>query len=75
MENLNLVGLLALTLYVLIKDVVVPLLRKMNHKTANPISLDRLYQEFKDFKEFQVDLNKKFEDKLEKIEGLIREIK
>ena len=44
MENLNLVGLLALTLYVLIKDVVAPLLRKMNHKTTNPISLDRLYQ-------------------------------
>jgi len=68
MENLNLVGLLALTLYVLIKDVVVPLLRKMNHKTANPISLDRLYQEFKDFKESQCKWCDKTDKRIEKLE-------
>jgi len=68
MNNLNTVGLLALGLLILIKDVVAPLIRKMNHKTANPISLERLYQEFKDFKETQKEWNDKTDERLEKLE-------
>jgi len=68
MNNLNTLGLLALALLILIKDVVVPLLKRMNHNRANPISLDCLYQEFKDFKETQEKWNEKVEKRIEKIE-------
>jgi hypothetical protein len=68
MNNLNTLGLLALALLILIKDVVVPLVKRMNHNRANPISLDRLYQEFKDFKETQGKWNEKVEKRIEKIE-------
>ena len=68
MNNFNTVGLLALGLLILIKDVVVPLIRKTNHKTANPISIERLFQEFKDFKETQKEWNKKVDERLEKLE-------
>lgn len=68
MNNLNTVGLLALGLLILIKDVVVPLIRKANHKGRNPINLDRLYQEFKDFKIVQEKWNDKTDRRLEKVE-------
>jgi len=68
MNNPNTVGLLSLALYILIKDVVVPLIRKANHKTANPISLERLYQEFKDFKDAQEKCNDKTDRRLERLE-------
>jgi len=67
-QNLDTVGILALGLYVLIKDVVVPLIKKSNHKASNPISLERLYQEFKDFKETQEKCNDKIDKRLEKLE-------
>ena len=68
MNNSNIVGLLSLALYILIKDVVVPMIRKSNHKTANPISIERLFQEFKDFKENQQRWNDKTDERLEKLE-------
>jgi hypothetical protein len=68
MNNLNTVGLLALGLLILIKDVVVPLLKRMNHKTANPISLEVFYQEFTDYKENQQKWDDKIEKRLEKLE-------
>jgi hypothetical protein len=68
MENINTIGVLALGLLILIKDVVVPLLRRMNHKSENPVSLDVFYQEFKDFKDMQERWNDKIEKRLEKIE-------
>jgi Skp family chaperone for outer membrane proteins len=69
MNNLNTVGLLALGLLILIKDVVVPLIRKMNGRKNNPINMDRLYQEFKDFKVVQEKWNDKIEKRLEKLEN------
>jgi hypothetical protein len=70
MNDFNTVGLLALGLLILIKDVVVPMIRKMNGKTTswNPISLERLYQEFKDFKIAQEKWNDKTDRRLEKLE-------
>jgi hypothetical protein len=68
MNNLNTLGLLALALLILIKDVVVPLVRRMNHKSENPVSLSVFYQEFKDFKETQGKWNEKVEKRIEKIE-------
>lgn len=68
MNNLNTVGLLALGLLILIKDVVVPLIRKMNGRKNNPINIDRLYQEFKDFKITQEKWNDKTDKRLEKME-------
>jgi len=68
MNNFNTVGLLALGLLILIKDVVVPLIRKTNHKTANPISLEVFYQEFTDYKENQQKWDDKIEKRLEKLE-------
>jgi hypothetical protein len=68
MNNLNTVGLLALGLLILIKDVVVPLIKKMNNKTANPISLERLFQEFRDFKETQKEWNDKVDERIDKLE-------
>jgi len=69
MNNLNTVGLLALGLLILIKDVVAPLIRKMNGRKNNPINMDRLYQEFKDFKVVQEKWNDKIEKRLEKLEN------
>lgn len=68
MNNLNTVGLLALGLLILIKDVVVPLIKKANHKGGNPINIDRLYQEFRDFKIAQEKWNDKTDERLEKLE-------
>jgi hypothetical protein len=68
MENINTIGVLALGLLILIKDVVVPLLRRMNHKSENPVSLSVFYQEFKDFKRMQEKLNDKIDERLEKLE-------
>ena len=69
MNNPNIVGLLSLALYILIKDVVVPLLKRMNHNPANPVSLSVFYQEFRDWKEVQKDWKKKTDERLEKLEG------
>lgn len=42
-------GVVLLSLYLLIKDVVAPLVKKLNGK--NNISIAKFYQEFKSFKE------------------------
>lgn len=68
MENINTLGLLALALLILIKDVVVPLIKRHNHPDANPIKIDVFYQEFKDFKESQCKWCEKTDERLEKLE-------
>ena len=68
MNNLNTVGLLALGLLILIKDVVAPLIKRANGRKNNPISIERLFQEFRDFKESQQKYNDKTDERLEKLE-------
>jgi len=76
LQDLTPVGILALCLYITIKDLVIPLSKKrINnqkdrtlHLQSNPINLDRLYQEFKDFKEAQCKWNEKIEDTVHQLE-------
>ena len=55
-----------MTIYILVKEVVIP--RRNHRKNSNPINIDRLYQEFKDFKEVQCKWNDKMEKEIEKLE-------
>ena len=71
MENLNTIGLLALGLLILIKDVVRPLVKRLNHRNDDPINLDKFYQEFKDFKDNQMQSIEKLEKRIEKLEDFI----
>lgn len=66
MGNFNTVAVLALTLFVLVKDVIVPLVRRMNHH--NPVKLEVFYQEFKDYKETSCKWCDKTDERLEKLE-------
>lgn len=75
LKDLAPIAILALTLYLTIKDLVIPLVKKRmnNNKNitldlGNPggINVDRLYQEFKDFKENQGKWNEKMERRWEK---------
>jgi FtsZ-binding cell division protein ZapB len=75
------VGLLALCLYITIKDLVIPLVKKKSNnkknghaKHNNPINIDRLYQEFKDHKEAQNRWNEKMESRLEKFDDRMDQI-
>jgi hypothetical protein len=52
----------------LVKDALIPLLKRVNGRKSNPINIDRLYQEFKDFKETQEKWNDKIEKEIEKLE-------
>ena len=46
----NLAGLLALVLYIVVKDALIPLMRRRNHKNGNPgISLGQLSEKFSAF--------------------------
>ena len=64
MDN-KIIWLLCLTVLILVKDALIPLLKKTNgRKRGNPINIDRLYQEFKDFKESQTEWNKKIEGEI-----------
>jgi len=71
MENFNLVGLLVLTLFVLTKDVLAPLIKRYNHGNGNPIKIETFYQEFKDFKETNCKWCDKTDERLEKLEEKI----
>jgi len=78
---LNIVWLLAISLAILIKEVLVPmwkrLSRKLNNKDSHgnknlktdpdPINIQRFYQAFLDFKDTQNKWNDKTDAKLEKI--------
>ena len=68
----KIVWLLVLTVFILIKNAIVPLIKliavKLNGKKNNPISLDRLYQAFKDFKETQEKWNEKIEERIRDLE-------
>ena len=64
MENLNTIGLLALGLLILIKDVVRPLVKRLNHRNDNPVKIEVFYQEFKDFKENTEKRLNKLEEKI-----------
>jgi hypothetical protein len=55
-----------MTMLILAKDVIAPLLKKVlgknnGSKNRNCISTDVFYQEFKDFKDNQIDFNKRIE--------------
>lgn len=71
----NLAGLLALTLYIVIKDVVVPLMRRRNHRNANPgTSTSELDREFSAFRaevraqrEEQLRVNEGFKDNIRRL--------
>jgi len=60
--------MIVLTLYILVKDAFVPLIKKLNGTKHNPINLDRFYQSFLDFKKAQEWINKKFEKNIEKLD-------
>ena len=65
----KIIWLLCLTVLILVKDALIPLLKKANgRRRGNPINIDRLYQEFKDFKETQEKWNDKIEKEIEKLE-------
>jgi hypothetical protein len=68
MDEKSLAPLLALIIYILAKDVIVPLLRRRNHVKNNPIDISRFYQEFKDFKEAVNRWIEKAEQKIEKLD-------
>lgn len=62
----KIIWLLALTIIILTKGAIVPLIQKLRNKGNNPINLDRFYQEFKDFKRTQEKWNEKIDRELEK---------
>ena len=66
----KIIWLLVLTVFILIKNAIVPLIKliavKLNGKKNNPINLDRSYQEFKDFKRTQEKWNEKIDRELER---------
>lgn len=64
----KIIWLLCLTVLILVKDALIPLLKRVNGRKSNPINIDRLYQEFKDFKETQEKWNDKIEKEIEKLE-------
>ena len=64
----KIIWLLALTIFILAKGAVVPLIKKLRNKPNNPINLDRLYQAFKDFKETQEKWNEKIEERIRDLE-------
>jgi len=65
----KIIWLLCLTVLILVKDALIPLLKKGNsRRRGNPINIDRLYQEFKDFKQTQEKWNDKIEKEIEKLE-------
>lgn len=66
MDN-KIIWLLCLTVLILVKDALIPLLKRLNGRKGNPINLDRLYQEFRDFKNAQEKWN-------DKIEGEIKDL-
>lgn len=63
----KIIWLLILTVLILIKDGLVPLIKRINGK-SNTINIDRLYQEFKDFKDTQEKLNDKVEGRILELE-------
>jgi len=64
----KIIWLLVLTILILTKGAIIPLIQKLRNKGNNPINLDRLYQEFKDFKENQKEWNGKVEKRLFELE-------
>lgn len=62
----KIIWLLVLTIIILTKGAIVPLIQKLRNKGNNPINLDRFYQEFKDFKRTQEKWNEKIDRELEK---------
>lgn len=64
----KIIWLLALTIIVLTKGAIIPLIKKLGNKKNNPINLDRFYQEFKDFKENQKEWNEKTDGRLHYLE-------
>jgi len=66
MENLSTVGALALGIFILIKDIVAPLVKRMNH--SNPVKLEVFYQEFSDFKYGQEKCIEEIKTRLIKLE-------
>jgi len=62
----KIIWMLVLTIIMLVKGAVIPLVKKLKNKKNNPINLDRFYQEFKDFKRTQEKWNEKIERELEK---------
>jgi len=63
----KIIWLLVLTILILVKGAVVPLIRRLRNKN-NPVNLDRFYQEFKDFKENQKEWNDKIDGRLLRLE-------
>jgi len=64
----KIIWLLVLTIIILVKGAVVPLIKWLINKKNNPINLDRFYQEFKDFKESQKEWNDKTDGRLLRVE-------
>ena len=64
----KIIWLLVLTILILTKGAIIPLIQKLRNKGNNPINLDRLYQEFKDFKENQKEWNEKTDDRIKNLE-------
>lgn len=70
LSGLGTEGVLVLALIMLIKDLIIPMYKRLNGR-GNPINLDRLYQEFKDFKVTQCRFNKRIEGDIERLEDKI----
>jgi hypothetical protein len=73
-------GLVLMTMLILAKDVIAPLLKKAlgknnNSKSKDCINIDVFYQEFKSFKETQNGFNDRVEIILGKINDLLIERK
>ena len=64
----KIIWLLALTILILAKGAIIPLIQKLRNKGNNPINLDMLYQEFKDFKRTQEKWNEKIEERIRDLE-------
>lgn len=70
LSGLGTEGVLVLALIMLVKDLLIPMWKKLNGR-GNPINLDRLYQEFKDFKITQGRFNDRIEEDIERLEDKI----
>jgi len=72
LNDYGVTGILALAIYILIRDVTIPMWKKHNGK--NPVSLERLHQEFKDFKDNQGNTNREIKRELTRLDGRIDKI-
>jgi len=68
-SNIGTEGVLLLILYTIIRDVVRPLIKKISKRNnPNSITLAKLCQQVKDFKDTQEKWNEKREDEIKKLD-------